>query len=63
MKPFERLKTFLAEVREEIQRVSWPNREELLGSALVVVVGVTLLASYISVLDFFLSKTVRLFLR
>jgi len=63
VKLLERTKTFLEGVREEIQRVSWPNREELSGSALVVIVGVTLLASYISILDFFLSKTVRLFLR
>ena len=46
-----------------MQRVSWPTREELVGSALVVLVGVTLLAVYISILDFFLSKTVQAFLR
>ena len=48
--------TFFQEVREEIRRVSWPTRSELLGSALVVFVGVVILAVYISACDFVLSK-------
>ena len=63
MKPLQGLSTFLQGVREELQRVSWPTRDELLGSAVVVFVGVLLLACYVSVLDVILSKTVRLFLR
>ena len=59
----QRLKTFLQGVREEMSRVSWPTREELAGSALVVFVGVTILACYIGIVDFFLSKTVRVFLQ
>ncbi|MBI2885105.1 MAG: preprotein translocase subunit SecE [Candidatus Omnitrophica bacterium] len=58
-----RVRTFIHETREELGRVTWPSREELLGSALVVFVGVALLASYISVCDFVLSKTARLLLR
>ena len=50
-------------VREEMRHVSWPTREELLGSALVVFVGVALLASYISVCDFLLSKMAQFLLR
>ncbi len=57
------LTTFLHDVREEMSRVSWPTREELIGSAVVVFVGVVLLASYIGALDFILSKVVRVFLR
>ena len=55
--------TFLIGVREELKQVSWPNREELVGSALVVFVGVALLAGYISVCDFILSKAAQLLLR
>ena len=62
-KPLARVSTFLTDVREELKQVSWPTREELVGSALVVFVGVTLLASFISVCDFILSKTARLLLR
>jgi len=55
--------TFLVGVREELRQVSWPIREELMGSAVVVFVGVTLLASFIGVCDFILSKAAQLLLR
>ena len=58
-----RFTTFLHEVREELKQVSWPTREELIGSVLVVFVGVVLLASFISVCDFILSKAAQLLLR
>ena len=62
-KPLERVTTFLTAVREELTQVSWPTREELMGAVLVVFVGVALLASFISVCDFLLSKTAQLILR
>ena len=43
--------------------MSWPTREELLGSALVVFVGVALLATYISVCDFLLSQMAQWLLK
>lgn len=55
--------TFSVEIREELKQVSWPTRDELLGSALVVFVGVTLMALYISACDFVLSKAAHLLLR
>ena len=58
----QRAMKFFAEVREEMGRVSWPTREDVMGSALVVLVGVALLASYISLCDFVLSRLARLFL-
>ena len=61
--PFGRLTTFLASVREELKQVSWPSREELVGSLIVVFVGVALLALYISACDFILSKVAGTLLR
>ena len=63
VKPIDRTVRFVGEVREELKQVSWPTREELLGSALVVFVGVSLMASFISVCDFILSKAAQLLLR
>ena len=60
---FSRLSTFTLDVREELRQVSWPTRDELIGSALVVFVGVLLLASFIGVCDFILSQAARLLLR
>jgi preprotein translocase SecE subunit len=61
--PFVRLGTFLNSVREELKQVSWPSKDELVGSVLVVFVGVALLASFISLCDFILSKAAQLLLR
>ena len=61
--PLANVATFLVSVREELKQVSWPSRDELIGSALVVFVGVALMATFISVWDFFLSKTARFLLR
>ena len=58
-----RISGFTLGVREELRQVSWPTRDELIGSALVVFVGVFLLASFISVCDFVLSQAARLLLR
>ena len=60
---FARFTTFLGEVREELKQVAWPSREELVGSVLVVFVGVMLLAGFISICDFVLSKAAQLLLR
>ena len=61
--PLQNVATFLVSVREELKQVSWPSRDELVGSALVVFVGVVLMATFISVWDFFLSKAARFLLR
>ena len=55
--------TFVLQVRDELKQVSWPSREELIGSVIVVFVGVALMAGYIGVCDFFLSKAAQLLLR
>ena len=62
-KPLARFGSFLMSVREELKQVSWPSREELIGSAMVVFVGVTALALLISAWDFVLSKAAQLLLR
>ena len=57
--PLARAQTFIAGVREELRQVSWPTREELVGSVLVVFVGIALLGGFISIVDFILSKLVH----
>ncbi len=62
-KAIQRMGMFVQEVREELGRVSWPTREELLGSALVVFVGVSLLGLYIAAWDLVLSGAAQWLLR
>ena len=62
-KSLERLTTFLGGVREELRQVTWPTREELIGSALVVFVGVLCLAVFLGVCNFLLSRVAQFLLR
>ena len=62
-KSLARVTTFLSDVRGELRQVAWPTREELFGSVIVVFVGVALLAVFISICDFVLSKAAQLLLR
>ena len=60
---FARITTFVGSVREELKQVTWPTREEILGSSLVVLVGVILLSSFVSTCSFLLSRAARFILR
>jgi preprotein translocase subunit SecE len=49
---------FLKEVRQELKKVNWPTRQELVAYTIVVLVSVTVLTSYVFGLDFVFSKVV-----
>jgi preprotein translocase subunit SecE len=52
---------FLREVRQELKKVAWPSRRELLAYTMVVLVSVILLTSFVFGLDFLISKGVLTF--
>jgi len=47
---------FIKEVRQELAKVSWPNRKELIGSTFVVIGITSIMAVFIGVVDVILSK-------
>jgi preprotein translocase subunit SecE len=49
---------FLKEVRQELKKVLWPTRQELITYTIVVLVTVTVLTSYVFGLDVLFSKLV-----
>jgi preprotein translocase subunit SecE len=49
---------FLKEVRQELKKVNWPTRQELIAYTIVVLVSVTVLTTYVFGLDFVFSKVV-----
>ena len=55
--------SFFKETRQELNKVTWPEREELIGSSIVVIVTIFLLAVFIGSIDFVLSILVRLLIR
>jgi len=57
-----RFRTFLDEVWAELKRTSWPNRQEVYGTTIVVIVTVVLIAAYLWVVDLTLAAlTTQLF--
>jgi preprotein translocase subunit SecE len=53
---FRRLKQFLVEVWSELKKTTWPTRQEVYGTTIVVIVTVVFCAFYLWIVDIFLSK-------
>ena len=53
---FKKIKQFLIEVKQELGKVSWSTREELIGSTVVVITITALTAVFIGIIDLLLSK-------
>ena len=59
---WEKVRTFLDEVKAEMKKVTWPTFAQTKGSTWVVIVTVLLIGVYFGVLDFFLARMVHVFL-
>jgi preprotein translocase subunit SecE len=51
----EKSKKFMSDVVVEMKKVSWPTRNELRGSTMVVIVTVIVIAIFIGIVDRVLS--------
>ena len=51
----EKATAFLQEVHAETKKVTWPSRKDVLGSTLVVIVAVFIIAGFLGIIDFVLS--------
>lgn len=60
---FEKIKQFLREVKTEIKKVVFPNRDELMGSTWVVIITVFVVSFYLGIIDLGLARVVRMLLR
>jgi preprotein translocase subunit SecE len=54
---------FLNEVKTEMKKVSWSTKKELIDSTWIVIVTVFLLAVFIGVIDFIISRAVNSVIR
>jgi preprotein translocase subunit SecE len=59
----QQLREFVKEVRAEMGKVSWPTRNELRDSTIVVIVTVLIVAVYVGVIDRILNLAVSLLFR
>ena len=53
---------FFEETKQELNKVTWPSRNELWQATIVVIVTTFILASFIGAIDFVLSMAMRLIL-
>jgi preprotein translocase subunit SecE len=59
---FEKFKLFLKEVKSELKKVVWPTRKDTIASTSVVVILVLIIAAFLGLVDFGLSRVIRLIL-
>ncbi|MDQ3942234.1 MAG: preprotein translocase subunit SecE [Actinomycetota bacterium] len=57
---FSGIRDFARGVRNELRRVSWPNRDQLRQSTAVVLIIVLTLAAYVAAWDFVFRNLARL---
>jgi preprotein translocase subunit SecE len=54
---------FLREVRVELKKVTWPGRNEIIGSTAVVIVASFVVAFFLGFVDLLLQKALGLILK
>ncbi|RKX28425.1 MAG: preprotein translocase subunit SecE, partial [Candidatus Zixiibacteriota bacterium] len=55
----EKIKKFLKEVNAELRKVTWPTKDELIGSTIVVVVVSLVIAIFIGIVDRLLGAGIQ----
>ena len=54
-----RLREFVQEVLAEFRKVTWPSRQELINSTVVVIVVTVVLAFFLGAIDIVLARAVE----
>jgi preprotein translocase subunit SecE len=57
--PFKPIRIFYGETVSELKKATWPTRTELKESTIVVLIGVVILGSFITLTDFSLANWVE----
>ncbi|MBI2081648.1 MAG: preprotein translocase subunit SecE [candidate division NC10 bacterium] len=60
---WERVVRYLREVRTEMDKVTWPQKKEIIGSTVVVIISVFLVSFFLGVVDLGLQRLAGLLLR
>ena len=55
----EKIKKFLKEVVAELRKVTWPSKDELIGSTIVTIVVSCIVAIFIGIVDRVLTLAVQ----
>jgi preprotein translocase subunit SecE len=57
---FEKVKQFLKEAKTELRKVTWPTPKQTFASTSVVIIVVVIISLFLGIVDFGLSKIIRL---
>lgn len=63
MEFLRRANEFVGEVLAEFRKVTWPNRQELVNSTVVVIVVTVVIAFFLGAVDIVLARVVERILR
>ena len=55
----EKIQKFLKEVVAELRKVTWPSKDELIGSTIVTIVVSTIVAIFIGIVDRILTVAIQ----
>lgn len=56
-----KVQTFIEECKAELEKVQWPNREEVVNSTVVVLVTVAIFSIFLSIADIAFVKILKWF--
>jgi preprotein translocase subunit SecE len=56
----EKVKNFLKEAKIELKKVTWPTPKQTLASTSVVIIVVVIVSLFLGIVDFGISKIIRL---
>jgi preprotein translocase subunit SecE len=59
---FQRTINFFREVKVELKKVTWPTRKQTTGTTIVVIIFVFVVAAFLGLFDYGLSKLVQVVL-
>lgn len=60
---FGKVGNFFSESKQELGKVNWPTRQELMGSTALVIVVTLMMSAFIFAIDFVLAILMRLVIR
>jgi len=56
---FAKIRKFFDEVVQELQKVAWPSKDELVGSTMVVIAMTLVISIFIGIVDFALKEIIN----
>ena len=60
---FGRINKFYREVKTEVQKISWPAKNELTSSAILVIISVVIVSLFCLLVDFCAYKIIQFILK